>query len=189
MQKNKEINHGFTLIELLVVIAIISVLATMGVVFANYARNQARIGKARHDVAEIYTAISILANDSGEWPGHQTVNAINSAANNEICGEDINSMACAVKLSDPESGLITTDGGFSNWSGPYMKRLPTDPWGREYFLDTDYIIDIDDNPSGCGGGGNSDAVVVGSYGPDEQGVPSGGAPGSYGCDDIIKIIK
>ena len=178
---------GFTLIELLVVMAIIGLLSTLSVSAVNYARGRAREVKAIHDIDEISKAMTFLAHDTGEWPGHQAVDTVSSGANNEICGLDINSNNCVTQLSSNSSGLIATDGSFSGWGGPYLGQMPTDAWGREYFLDTDYQVDIDNNPCGCGGGGCTDAVVVGSYGPDEQGVP-GSFPGAYGCDDIIKII-
>ena len=186
--KTKSDSVGFTLIELLVVLAIIGLLATLGIAAVKYARERAKIAKAQHDMAELYTAISVLANDTNEWPGHQSVNAINAAGNNEICDEDINSNTCTIKLSDQAAGLVDTDGNFGGWNGPYIHKIPLDPWGREYFFDTDYLIDINDDPNGCGGGGPTNAVVIGSYGPDEAGVPTGATPGSYGCDVIINIL-
>lgn len=185
--KNKN-KLGFTLIELLMVIGIIGLLATMVVIGVGYARGKARISKAQHDIAELYTAISILANDTNQWPGHQTAFEVSSAANNEICGEDINSNTCTLSLSDNQSGILADD-SYAGWQGPYMLSIPLDPWDREYFFDTDYSIDVDNNPCSCGGGGCVDVVVIGSYGPDGQGVPTGSTPGSYGCDDIIKIIE
>ena len=57
-------------------------------------------------------------------------------------------------LSEPESGLVATDGNFPNWNGPYIPEIPLDPWGNRYFMDTDYQISGVDN------------VVLGSYGPE-----------------------
>lgn len=188
MSRKHQKVKGFTLIELLVVLGIIALLVTLGIVAVNYARERARIAKAQHDMAELFTAISVLANDTNEWTGHQPIMVINSSPSNEICDEDKNSNSCTIKLSDPAAGLVDTDGSYAGWLGPYIKKIPLDPWGREYFFDTDYQIDIDDNPVNCGGGGSDNAVVIGSYGPDEQGKPTSGSPGSYGCDDIIKII-
>lgn len=186
-------NKGFTLIELLVVIAIIGILSTIAMVGLNYAREYAKISNAQHDVAELYTAISALANDTGQWPGHQTAHAIPTGAeatNNEICGSDANSQSCAHGISEGWSGVVLNDSStpYNNWTGPYMNKIPLDPWGHEYFFDTDYLIDVNDEPNGCGGGGSINAVVIGSYGPDGQGLPNTGATGAYGCDDIIKII-
>ncbi len=185
--------QGFTLIELLVTIAIIGVLATIAITAINYAREKAKIAKAQHTISQIVDAIQVLANDTNEWPGHQTINTVAAGAaatDNEICGADDNAPSndCGVRiLSADSSGLVDND-TYSGWSGPYLRNVQLDPWDNEYFFDTDYCIDIDDNPCGCGGGGDSDAVVIGSYGPDGLGVPTGGITGAYGCDDIIKII-
>jgi prepilin-type N-terminal cleavage/methylation domain-containing protein len=186
-------NKGFTLVELLVVIGIIGVLSMLITAGVRIAREKAKITKAQHDVNELYTAISVLANDTNSWPGHQPVNVICSTlpggcpANNEICDADAAdpSQSCPTgKLSDPIAGLETNDGTYAGWNGPYMNKVPVDAWGHEYFFDTDYSLDVDNNPCGCGGGGCTDAVVIGSYGPDGLGVPDD----TYGCDDIIKII-
>ncbi len=193
---NRMRRAGFTLIELLVVIAIIGLLSTLSVAGMNIARQKAKIVVAQNDIDQLSKAIDMLVTDCGEWPGHQIYNTVCTALpggcpeNNEICGPDANSNDCDSGLNDEAAGIWLNDSGspYSNWSGPYITRVLTDPWGREYFFDTDYQIDVDNKPCGCGGGGCTDAVVVGSYGPDGLGVPTGGAD-AYGCDDIIKILK
>lgn len=187
---NEKKDRGFTLIELLVVIAIIAILTSLSVVSVNVARQKARTAKAQSDVADIVTAISILANDSAQWPGHQDLDTTAAPADNEFCGEDINGNDCTRSLSDQAAGIVANDSvtPYPSWSGPYMHSIVLDPWGREYFFDTDYSVDFQNNPCACTNTGCSDAVVVGSYGPDQAGAPTGGFPGSYGCDDIIKIL-
>jgi len=185
---------AFTLIELLVVIAVIGILSTMAVVAVSSARAKARIVKAESDVSAIYSAISLMSNDTGEWPGHQEFDTVASgvaASNNEICGADKNSNDCGSRtLTASSSGIMENDGGtpFSNWDGPYMPSIPLDPWGHEYFFDTDYQVDSNNNPCQCTNVACHDVVVIGSYGPDEEGVPDSSSSGAYGCDDIIKII-
>jgi general secretion pathway protein G len=176
-------NRGFTLIELLVVIGIMGVLMTIAVVAVNYARAQARESNAVQEIDQIYKAISMLALDTNQWPSHQIIDTVCSdlpggcPANNEICGD-----GCALSLSDPGAGIRDTDGSFSGWSGPYMKRMPVDPWGNEYFFDTDYQVKVLDNTP-CGLSASCyDVVVIGSYGPDGEG------NNDYTEDDIIKII-
>ena len=128
----------------------------------------------------------MLANDSNEWPGHQTINSVCSGcANNEICGPDEGGDDCANRsLSDPVSGLVQDDvipNQYVNWNSAYLNEVPIDPWGHEYFFDTDYQITVDGEP--CNGAGSCiDATVLGSYGEDGIG------NNLYNGDDIIKII-
>ena len=168
--------NAFTLVELLVVIGIIGFLAAMAVVAVKTAQQKAKVAKVQNDIDEIYKAISAMANDTDTWPGHQTIGEINNGANNEICAD-----GCAFGLSSPQAGIVSTDGSYGGWNGPYMRQIPTDPWENEYFFDTDYQVTVDGEP--CDGGGSCiDAVVVGSYGPDGIGNEQ------YNGDDIIKIV-
>jgi prepilin-type N-terminal cleavage/methylation domain-containing protein len=170
------LRSGFTLVELLVTIGIIALLSTMAMVGVRYAQSRANVAKVLHDTDQIHKALSMLASDTGLWPGGQDVEEIAVANGNEICGD-----GCAISLSDPETGLAATDGNYNGWNGPYMAEVPLDPWDNEYFFDTDYRVDIDNNP--CDGGTTCrDAVAIGSYGPDGQG------NNLYNSDDIIKIL-
>jgi len=190
--KNKENVFGFTLVELLVTIAIIALLVSLATVAVRAATSKAKEAKVLGDVKIIYEAITQLSNDTNLWPGRQTIDSVclgSACSNNEICGTDMSNNNCLAKFTDDTSGIIATDGNFPGWGGPYMVAIPTDPWGREYFFDTDYsIVDVSGKPCGCGGGICVNAVVIGSYGPDGEAVPIGGA-GAYGCDDIIRVIK
>jgi prepilin-type N-terminal cleavage/methylation domain-containing protein len=172
---------GFTLIELLVVIAIIGVLATLSLVAFSTVRRKAQIAKVQSETETIRKAIEYLVNDSGEWPNHKSVEEVESGgSDNELCE------TCTHKLSDPEGGLVDTDDNYSGWNGPYISSIPKDPWGREYFFDTDYQITENDEPCNCPhAGACTDAVVIGSYGPNADSDPNN----DYKCDEIIKILK
>jgi len=163
--------NGFTLIELLVVIGIIGILATITTIAVRTARENAKVAKAQSDIDMLHTGIGQLMVDTGEWPGHQVPDEVASGSGNEVWN-----------LTSADSGLIATDGAFPGWSGPYVADVPLDPWGNNYFIDTDYYINNDSEPCD-GGSGCREAVVVGSFGPDGVG------QNQYNEDDIIKILR
>jgi len=132
---------GFSLIEILAVIGAIGILVGIAIPAYNGYREKAQIAEVMHDLKMIETAIIALAVDTGRWPERQFIGYVNNASSNEI-----------YDLSEPEIGLVETDGNFTNWRGPYIPVIPPDPWGHQYFLDTDYRINGDDN------------IVLGSFG-------------------------
>jgi prepilin-type N-terminal cleavage/methylation domain-containing protein len=189
---------GFTLIELLVVIAIIGLLTTLATVAVRIAMDKAKIAKAQQGVDTIYNAITIMANDTDQWPGHQTAGEVSTATGAEICGPDATLPTpgnCTHGLGDSTSGLIADD-TYSHWQGPYMSVMPLDPWQHEYFFDTNYSINAGNEPCACGSSAGLNCrnmVVVGSYGPDglSHDVLVDGAAAanpSNACDDVIKVI-
>ncbi|MAF13350.1 MAG: hypothetical protein CMI53_00450 [Parcubacteria group bacterium] len=166
-------SEGFTLIELLVTIAIIGILSTLATTAVNATRSKAMITKAQSEVNQIFKAIQLLENDTEEWPGHQAIgimtNGTPAGSNNEICAD-----GCTNNISSGVAGITQddNDSSYDNWDGPYMVMIPVDPWGNEYFFDTDY-----DHPE------HGWVVVVGSYGPNGLG------NNSYDSDDIVKVIN
>ena len=152
-------SRGFTLIEVLVVTAIISTLASLATLSGKEFFEQARVAKARAEMDTIAKAILLLESDTGLWPGHQNP-AVHSGAGNEVWD-----------LSACSAGLVCTDGGYPGWSGPYLNSVATDPWGQNYFLDTDYQV------AGVA------MAAVGSFGPNKVG------PNVYDSDDVIKVLN
>jgi len=156
-------NRGFTLIELLVVIAIIGLLASIVLVSLNSAREKARIAKTQADLKQLELAIALLYDDTGLYPGKQTFSPC--VQNPEIY------------LNASAAGIQSTDGGFPGWNGPYMSKVPLDPWGTNYYYDPDYSC----GPNTLGCNGISQTVrVIQSFGPNKA--------QTYGNGDDIVIV-
>jgi general secretion pathway protein G len=96
-------SRGFTLVELMLVVVILGVLVAMVVPRLTGRSEQARKAAAKTDIeSNIALALDMYELDNGSYP------------------ENLEAL-----LAKPSSG---TD----NWSGPYLKKKPMDPWGREY---------------------------------------------------------
>ena len=93
---------GFTLIELMLVVAIIGILAAMVVPRLTGRNRQAKNAVAKADVETNLP----MALDLYELDVGQFPDTLNA--------------------------LMDNTGGKGDWKGPYIKRMPKDPWGREY---------------------------------------------------------
>ncbi len=144
------------LIEVMIVIAIIGILAAIAITQFNAYRRRAKIAEAKSDLKNIQLVIELLASDTEKWPGP---NDVGVTADKEVW--DLNST---------KAGLVSTNGKFPNWDGPYIQSIPKDPWGSNYFFDPDYKID------------GEDFAVIGSFGPNNIG------PNKYDSDDVILIL-
>lgn len=101
---------GFTLIEIMLVVIIIGVLAAMVVPNIAGRSEQARATAARTDIeANLSTALDLFYMDNSRYPTTE--------------------QGLVSLLEKPSSGVSLT-----GWKGPYLKkrRMPRDPWGREY---------------------------------------------------------
>lgn len=173
---------GFTLIELLVVIAIIGILAAVVLASLDSSRDQARGARAEQEMSNIRTAMELLHLDTKLYPHKQpTYCPPRNAADNEV------------NLALAASGLVTSDGTYPNWSGPYTRGV-IDPWGTPYFLDEDYYCTA--GARGCGGFSATNVSeiwsVLVSCGPDgrlgddpSNPQPSNGTACAYNDDNIV----
>ena len=169
--------NGFTLTEIAVAIFLLVILITIAVMGARAAIETSRIKKTEADLVLIKGAVDLMRIDTKEWPGHQQINTVCSdipggcPANNEVCPD-----GCTYNIASGYAGLLQDDATtpYSGWDGPYLRATPVDPWGNQYFFDTDYDVD----PTS----GVDNKAVIGSYGP------NGVGNNVYDADDVILII-
>ncbi len=104
MSVRKRLQRGFTLLELMIVLVIIGLLA--GIIGPNLFKNLEKSEKttARAQIDAFTKAIDQYRLDTGNYP-------------DKTAGLQALSVAPA---------------GVQNWNGPYLKKIPLDPWGSPY---------------------------------------------------------
>jgi general secretion pathway protein G len=117
--QSSEFKKGFTLVELLLVVIIISVLAAMVVPRMVGRSEQAKISVAKADIeGGISLALDMFEVDNGRLPTTEE-------------GLEV---------------LLKNQSSLPKWKGPYIKKLPKDPWGKSYLYkvpgthDNDYDL-------------------------------------------------
>jgi general secretion pathway protein G len=95
---------GFTLIELMIVIAILGLMAYMVAPRLIGVMGKAKPKLALTDIKNLETALDLFYLDVGRYPTEE---------------EGLKALT-----QQPEN--------LPNWGGPYLKKPPKDPWGRDY---------------------------------------------------------
>jgi len=135
-KKVRGFDQGFTLIELMVVIVILGILAGLVAPKLMGRTDDARIAKARADIASLETALDLYKLDNKIYPDTE--------------------QGLMALVEKPDTGNVP-----QNWrEGGYLKKgkVPKDPWGNEFVyispgLHGDYDIicyGADGVPSGDG---------------------------------------
>lgn len=132
---NLQINRrqrAFTLIEMLVVILIISILAAMIIPKLFGHADDAKVAKAKADIAQLESCLQDYRLSNGQFPSTQ----------------------------DGLQALVVQPSDAPNWKGPYLEHgIPSDPWGNPYVYQApgpngeDYLITSyggDGQPGGTG---------------------------------------
>ena len=113
MNRKFRAQDGFTLIEIMVVILIIGLLALMVVPRLRGVADRAKRTKAQADIQELKQALDRYYLDNGSYPTtDQGLQAL---------------------VSPPSSGRQATN----YEQGGYIEKLPNDPWGNQYFYQSD----------------------------------------------------
>ncbi|MEH3099188.1 type II secretion system major pseudopilin GspG [Sphingomonas adhaesiva] len=105
--KKRRKKNGFTLVELMVVIVIIGLLATIVALNVLPSGDTARVQKAKADIATIEQGLELYRLQMGTYPTTQ--------------------QGLAALVSPPAGADAAR-----YQAGGYVKRLPKDPWGRDY---------------------------------------------------------
>jgi len=135
------LQHGFTLIEILVVVVILGILAAIVVPRVMERPAEARITRVKQDVQGITTALNLYKLDNFRYPSNeQGLQALTAKPSGQ-----------------PEA---------PNWKGPYLDRLPKDPWSNPYqYQQPGQHGEIDIYSYGSDGrpGGDGDAADIGNW--------------------------
>jgi general secretion pathway protein G len=95
---------GFTLIELLLVLVILAVLAAVVVPKFTGRSEQAKQAAAKTDISNISMQISAFEIDTGRFPSTE----------------------------EGVGALLSAPANANGWHGPYLERVPVDPWQNPY---------------------------------------------------------
>jgi prepilin-type N-terminal cleavage/methylation domain-containing protein len=161
---------GFSLFEVLIAVAIVAVLSVaVGIPVAKNL-NQGKISRAQSDAQVIGNAVLDFYKDVGQWPAQTDLDANPEAfrlvgnfdlgTGNAGIPEGTDKAAGSHKWSSfgttttlteqlirNQSGEISTlyktsekPHEMPGWNGPYLDRIPIDPWGRPYMINIGFAL-------------------------------------------------
>lgn len=178
-------NAGFTLIEVIVIVAILAILAGILTPMVFKQIDDAKEARALADAKAISTAILVFRKDTGQWPNKAfgclpNVTILKGATGNDPQGIEAFNQTTPQYFDD----ILTSDGNncwpYDNnskigWKGPYLKNVPTDPWGNVYVVNAEHF-------------GTDTPVLVFSAGPNGR-IDTGLGNMSPGEDDIAVLMS
>ena len=139
MKKQKK-ETGFTLIEIMVVVIILGILTAIVAPNIIGRVGDAQISAAKQDIRNIESAFRLYRLDNFNYPSNeQGIKA----------------------LTTKPVGQNTR-----NWKGPYLNRMPLDPWGNQYlYMHPGLHGEIDIYTYGRDGrsGGSEDDADIGNW--------------------------
>lgn len=120
IRKVRNVHEGFTLIELMMVVIIIGIIAAIAVPRMAGRQKRAKMVAAQATIKSVSTALDSFELDVGRFPDTE---------------EGL------LALLERPPALAPED----EWSGPYMRDIPLDPWNREfiYKYPGEYSVDYD----------------------------------------------
>lgn len=106
MKTNKynKFRQAFTFIEIMVVVVILAILAALIVPNLLNKAQDAKVSAAKSDISSLKTALNNYHLDNDAFP---------------TTDEGLNA-------------LVTAPSSATHWKGPYVEKIPSDPWGNAY---------------------------------------------------------
>ncbi|MCP4549877.1 MAG: prepilin-type N-terminal cleavage/methylation domain-containing protein [bacterium] len=156
----KHPNRGFTLIEVIIAVALVAIMAVTVAPPLVQNIKMGKVTRAQSDAQTIGNAVLTFYKDVGEWPvvmpdGRYAYKLLGNASmggGNSGVPRGTNTIAGSGSWDDNGRSMTLTDVLIRNssssvaefyktsnkpqetpgWNGPYLSKVPTDPWGNPY---------------------------------------------------------